>query len=41
LQAEVKTKLLASMHAGRLVVVFGAGLSMAAPSSHAGGMAGR
>jgi hypothetical protein len=33
LQAEVKTKLLASMHAGRLVVVCGAGLSMAAPSS--------
>ncbi len=33
MQAEVKTKLLASMHAGRLVVVCGAGLSMAAPSS--------
>ena len=33
MQADTKAKLIASMHAGRLVVVCGAGLSMAAPSS--------
>jgi transcriptional regulator GlxA family with amidase domain len=33
LDSETKARLLASMHAGRLVVICGAGLSMAAPSS--------
>lgn len=33
MQVETKTKLLASMHAGRLVVICGAGLSMGAPSN--------
>ena len=33
LSPEVRVRLLASMHAGRLVVVCGAGLSMAAPSN--------
>ena len=33
LSPEIRARLLASMHAGRLVIVCGAGLSMASPSN--------